>query len=66
MMIEKLNELKCEDIIIRQRGRLGISVGKVECDFYEWMKGKPQALNAYRGEYMSQYSWSEFTHGAME
>ena len=33
---------------------------------YAWKCDDPQALNAYRGEYMTQYSWSEFTHGALE
>ena len=28
--------------------------------------GKLHAINAYRGEYMSQYSWAEVTHGSLE
>jgi hypothetical protein len=38
----------------------------VDCDYYDWKKGKPWAINAYRGEYMSQYSWAELTHGTLE
>lgn len=62
---DTLREKGCEDILIRQRGKLGIAADNVECDYYDWIEGKPRAINAYRGEYMSQYSWSEFIHGTL-
>ncbi|MGN0159826.1 MAG: response regulator [Lachnospiraceae bacterium] len=51
----------CEDIIIRQRGKIGIDRGKVDCDYYDWLDGKIYAVNLYQGEYMAQYSWGEMT-----
>lgn len=30
------------------------------------MEGDPQAINSYRHDYMSCYSWAEFTLGMME
>jgi hypothetical protein len=39
---------------------------EIDCDYYDWLKGKPAAINAYRGEYMVQYSWSEFTNSQLE
>ena len=32
-------------------------------DLYEFIDGNVAAVNAYRGEYMSNYSWAEFTNG---
>ena len=56
----------CRDVLIQRRGQMGILKEKVLCDYYDWQNGAVWALNAYRGEYMSQYSWSELTHGALE
>ena len=55
----------CADVLIRERGRHGIHTEMVDCDYYDWKRGLPQALNAYHGEYMVQYSWAELTHGAL-
>ena len=63
---DTLREKECEDILIHQRGKLGIASANIDCDYYEWLEGKPHALNSYRGEYMSQYSWAEFTHGSIK
>lgn len=59
-------KLECENVLVRQRGKLGIRPELIDCDYFDWLAGKTSAVNAYRGEYMSQYSWSEFTHGSME
>ena len=31
----------------------------VRCDAYDFAKGEPEAVNAFKGEYMTQYSWAE-------
>lgn len=51
-----------EDVLIKQRGALGVLVDQIDCDFFDWMKGLPEGLNAYFGEYMRQYAWAEPTH----
>ena len=56
-----LKEYDCEDIVIRRRGQIGIDTTKIECDYYRWLEGDPKARDAFKGEYMSQYSWGEFT-----
>lgn len=33
----------------------------ISCDYYDWEKNDPGAIHAFRGEYMSQYSWAEST-----
>lgn len=52
----------CEDVIIRQRGKIGIDRAKVDCDYYDWLDGKMYAVNLYQGEYMAQYGWGELTN----
>lgn len=54
------------DAIRKKRGVMAISLDKIPCDYYNWMQGDIQSINAYRGEYMSQYSWGEFTLGGIQ
>ncbi|MGN0142058.1 MAG: response regulator [Roseburia sp.] len=56
----------CEDVIVRQRGKIGIDREKVDCDYYDWLDGKIYAVNLYRGEYMTQYGWSEMTNAEIK
>ena len=63
---DTFSDAGCEDVIIRQRGKIGIDRTKVDCDYYDWLEGKFYAVNLYQGEYMAQYSWSEMTHGGIE
>lgn len=64
-----LNTLKscgCDDIIARKHGMLAIVKEAVSCDFFDYSDGKAAGVKAYRGEYMSQYSWAEVTHAYLE
>jgi len=65
-LVDTLAALGCGDVLLRRRGFQGVDAEQVSCDLYDWRAGKPEALRAYRGEYMSQYSWAEFTRGSME
>ena len=55
----------CDEILIRRWNQHGIHTEMVECDYYDWKRGLPGAINAYHGQYMAQYSWAELTHGAL-
>ena len=61
-LIATLKECGCGDVIIQQRGSIAIDTKKVQCDYYDWIDGKAEGINAYRGEYMYQYSWGELRH----
>ena len=50
-----------DHILIKQRGVMGILMNEVVCDYYDWLKGIPDGLNSYTGEYMRQYDWAEAT-----
>lgn len=60
-----LTLLGCEDAIAQQRGKLGIIPNRVKCDYYDWCSGKRKNI-VWQGEYMSQYSWSEYTAGILD
>ncbi|MDD3335262.1 MAG: response regulator [Eubacteriales bacterium] len=51
------------DVVIRQRTGIAIDPAKVGCDYYRLLDGDPTALNAYTGEYMTNYAWAELTVG---
>ena len=64
-MIATLRESGVEDVLVRQHGRIGIIPDFIECDYYDMLKGKVSAINLYNGEYMSQYSWAEYTNAVL-
>lgn len=64
-LLDTLGAAGCADIITQQRGRLGIVPEAIRCDYYDWCNGKRMG-NAYLGEYMAQYSWSEYTNAALQ
>lgn len=58
-----LREYGVEDILIKTWNNLALDVSKVKCDAYDFEKGDLVAINSFRGEYMANYSWAEFTAG---
>lgn len=65
-LIDTFRAIGKEDVIVSVRGGIGIRPGRISCDYFEYLAGDPKGLNAYHGEYMQQYSWSELTHGVLE
>ena len=61
-LIGILEKFELSDILIREWGKLGIQKERVSCDYYRWLEGDKEA---YRGEYMSQYSWAEYTNAIL-
>ena len=55
----------CGEILSQQRGRIGIVPELVECDYFNWCSGKRSGGNAFHGEYMTQYSWGEYTNAML-
>ena len=54
-----------EDLIIRQRGQIAIHTENLDCDYYRMLAGDMDAVNSFKGEYMTQYSWAEITAGQL-
>lgn len=55
------NEYGVTNVINKNKNTIGVLTNNIDCDFYDFMNYKPYAVNSYRGEYMSQYSWAEIT-----
>jgi len=62
---DTLTEYGIERILEMQRGALRAVPKEFDCDVYRFFAGDPEAVNAYRGEYMSAYSWASITEGVM-
>ena len=60
-----LKKIGMEDLLIRRSGVLAIRAEQIDCDYYQMLSGNSDALNAYHGEYMTQYSWAEMTSGKL-
>ena len=54
------------DVLIKARNSYAVNTDMVTCDYYDFLKQIPYAVNAYMGEYMTQYSWAEMTLGMLE
>ena len=62
---ETLKGIGMEDILIRRKNNIAIRTELLDCDYYRMLKGDMAAVNAFRGEYMSNYSWAELTAGKL-
>ena len=60
-----LEEIGMGDLVIRRSGRVAIRKDLVDCDYYRMLNGDMEAVNAFEGEYMVQYSWAEMTTGRL-
>ena len=65
-LIKTLNKYGCRDALIKKTNYFAIDISKVDCDYYDFLNGKMDAINSYMGEYMSQYSWAEMTIGDLD
>ena len=67
-LINSLAACGCENILARGKGTIGILPDRVVCDYFNYLQGKSRkgSIDDYRGEYMSQYSWAEYTHALLE
>ena len=62
-MLKTFKAVNAEEVLIKKRNYLSVDTEKLDCDYYNFLKGDTRAINSYAGEYMSNYSWAEFTTG---
>ena len=58
-----LNAVGAEAALISGPGSYAVDITRVSCDYYRLLDGDEDAVRAFRGEYMTQYSWAEETCG---
>ncbi|MBR1759029.1 MAG: response regulator [Lachnospiraceae bacterium] len=63
---ETLAEYQVEDLVQLEKGMLRICPEKLECDAYRFFQGDVEAINAYRGEYMSAYPWASMSEAYLD
>ena len=61
-LISTLSDVGCGEAINVQHGKLGINKDNVYCSFFDLLDGKVKLEDVYHGEYMTQYSFSEYTN----
>ena len=64
-LLTTLEEVGCENAVVHKRGMLGVVVNEIHCDYYDYLSGKKDLTTSYFGEYMSQYSFAEYTNAQL-
>jgi two-component SAPR family response regulator len=62
---DTLREYGAEEIMEMRKGILRVRPETFTCDAYRFQAGDSEAINAYRGEYMSAYSWASMTESIL-
>ena len=57
---DTLKKHNCYHILKESRGQRSLDITKVRCDYYDYLKN-PDGYEGFYGEYMSNYSWGEYT-----
>lgn len=62
-MKKTLKSVGIEHILVKTWNHLALDISQIKCDAYEYEKGNIAVMNFFKGEYMVNYSWAEFTTG---
>ena len=62
---ETLQEYGISQIMEMEKGVLRVKPDTFSCDAYLFFSGDSEMINAYRGEYMSSYSWANMTEAIL-
>ena len=65
-LVKTLHGVEVKDLILKSRQGILLNTKIVDCDYYRFLEGDTRAINSFTGQYMSAYSWAEFTVGYLE
>ena len=65
-LVKTLHSVEVKDLILKNRQGILVNTKIVDCDYYRFLEGDVRAINSFTGQYMSAYSWAEFTVGYLE
>ena len=65
-LVKTLVGVGINDLILKNRQGILVNTRIVDCDYYRFLEGDVRAINSFTGQYMSAYSWAEFTVGYLE
>jgi two-component SAPR family response regulator len=60
-----LHEYQLDNLVLFAKGGCGLNISRIQCDYYDYIAGRPGAGDLFRGEYMNNYSWGENTLGTL-
>ena len=63
---QTLEEYGIRDMIELSKGQMRVCPEKFSCDLYRFFEGEITAVDAYRGEYMSAYTWASLTEAYID
>ena len=58
-LVKSLKKYKVDRILRKGHNQYAVDTKLFSCDLYDFDAGKAEAINAYKGQYMSQYDWAE-------
>ena len=61
-----LQEYEIGEILEMKSGNMRVVPELIDCDLYRFFAGDAEAINEYRGEYMSAYSWASLTEANVD
>lgn len=64
-LIKALKDVDAEHILHKSHTAIAIDVEGVDCDYFSAISGDMAWMNFFTGEYMTNYSWAEFTLGEL-
>ena len=65
-LVKTLHLVEVKDLILKGRQGILLNTKIVDCDYHRFLEGDVRAINSFAGQYMSAYSWAEFTVGYLE
>ena len=65
-LVKSLHAVDVKDLILKNRQGILLNTKIVDCDYFRFIDGDVRAINSFTGQYMSAYSWAEFTAGYLE
>lgn len=65
-LTKSLKASQAEQLLLKRRNQLAVNTTYCTCDYYEFLQGNADAVNAFMGEFMSNYDWAEFVTGYLE
>ena len=64
-MINALKKANAEEILLKSRNSYAVIPERFDCDYYRFLQGDPEAINAFQNDYMAAYSWAEIRNAEL-
>ena len=58
---KRLQEVGAEKVLRSPAQGYSVDPSLIDCDYYRFLDGDPDAIRRFTGEYMTNYSWAEYT-----